>query len=174
LAEYADLVIAAAQPFSSVILVAQSLGGFTAPMAAERLAVQELVLVNAMVPIAGETPGEWWDATGSGQAREAAAIEGGYGDFDVETYFFHDVDRSAIKDSYDEVDAVFSTTCDFTSWPTRTRVLAGADDRFFPAGFQARVAKERIGVDADTRPGGHLMALADPEVVAEYLMQGVS
>ena len=50
------------------------------------------------------------------------------------------------------------------------RVLVGADDRFFPADFQQRVAKERLGIDADMRPGGHLIALARPEVVAEYLL----
>src|SRR6478609_8502490 len=61
LPQYADLVVVAAEPFASVVLVAQSLGGFTAPMAAERLAVQELVLVNAMIPVPGETPGAWWD-----------------------------------------------------------------------------------------------------------------
>ena len=38
-------------------LVAQSLGGFTAPMAAEALPVKELILVNAMIPVPGETPG---------------------------------------------------------------------------------------------------------------------
>lgn len=70
LPEYADLVVAAAQRFPSVILVAQSMGGFTAPMAAERLPVQELVLVNAMIPIPGERAGEWWDATDSVRARE--------------------------------------------------------------------------------------------------------
>jgi len=44
------------------------------------------------------------------------------------------------------------------------------DDRFFPADFQRRVAKDRLGVDADLRPGGHLIALANPSRVAEYLL----
>jgi pimeloyl-ACP methyl ester carboxylesterase len=171
LAEYADLVVAAAEPFSSVVLVAQSLGGFTAPMAAQRLPIQELVLVNAMIPIPGETPGEWWEATASVEAREAAARRGGYGDFDPVTYFLHDVDPTALGDPREETAAVFGSTCAFTSWPTPTRVLVGADDRFFPADFQGRVAKERLGTDADIRPGGHLIALAHPEAAADYLLQ---
>src|SRR5437763_14264949 len=61
LAEYADLVVRAARDLDEVVLVAQSLGGFTAPMAAEALRVNELVLVNAMIPLPGETPGNWWD-----------------------------------------------------------------------------------------------------------------
>ena len=73
LPQYADLVVSAAKPFPSVVLVAQSMGGFTAAMAAERLPVHELILVNAMIPVPGERPGEWWDATGSVEAREAAA-----------------------------------------------------------------------------------------------------
>jgi pimeloyl-ACP methyl ester carboxylesterase len=173
LAEYADIVVAAAQQFSSVVLVAQSLGGFTAPMAAERLPLQELVLVNAMIPEPGETPGEWGDVTGSAQARERAARLGGYGEFDLQTYFLHDVDTEGLtEDQRDETDTVFGSPCAFTSWPSPTRVLVGADDRLFPADFQARVAKERLGTDVDIRPGGHLIALAHPEVVADYLMHG--
>ena len=48
-------------------------------------------------------------------------------------------------------------------------MLVGRDDRLFPADFQVRVARERLGVDADVLPGGHLMALADPPGVADYL-----
>jgi pimeloyl-ACP methyl ester carboxylesterase len=171
LPEYADLVVSAAKRFPSVVLVAQSMGGFTAAMAAERLPVQELVLVNAMIPVPGERPGEWWDATGSVEAREGAARQGGYGDFDVETYFLHDVDTTGLADDqHDENEAAFMSPCDFRAWPEHVRVLVGADDRFFPADFQQRVAKERLGIDADLRPGGHLIALAHPEILAGYLL----
>jgi pimeloyl-ACP methyl ester carboxylesterase len=174
LPEYADLVVAAAKPFSSVVLVAQSLGGFTAPIAAERLPVQELILVNAMIPEPGERAGAWWESTGSVKAREDAAARGGYGvDFDPETYFLHDVDVTGLDDdTNEESDAVFGSPCEFTSWPAAIRVLAGADDRLFPAEFQARIALERLGVKADLRPGGHLIALAQPQIVADYLMAG--
>jgi pimeloyl-ACP methyl ester carboxylesterase len=172
LPEYVDLVVAAAQPFSRVVLVAQSLGGFTAPIASERLPVDELVLVNAMIPISGETPGEWWEATGAIAAREQAAAQGEYGEFDVDNYFLHDVDITGLgpDSAREESDAVFTSPCTFTSWPDRVRVLAGADDRFFPAEFQKRIATERLGVTADVRPGGHLIALAQPQRVAEYLL----
>ena len=52
-------------------------------------------------------------------------------------------------------------------------MLVGADDRFFPADFQARIAKERLRLDVHVRPGGHLMALARPDAVADYLLTGV-
>ena len=51
-----------------LILVAQSMGAFTAPMVALRVPVASIVLVNPMVPMAGETPGQWWAATGHDQA----------------------------------------------------------------------------------------------------------
>jgi pimeloyl-ACP methyl ester carboxylesterase len=58
----------------------------------------------------------------------------------------------------------------FRRWPgIPIKVLAGADDRFFPAGFQRRVAKERLGIDADQIPGGHLVALSNPAGLADRL-----
>jgi hypothetical protein len=44
--------------------VAQSLAGFTAPLVAKRIPVEMVVLVAAMVPRAGESPGQWWANTG--------------------------------------------------------------------------------------------------------------
>ncbi|BAS16018.1 putative inactive methylesterase 20 [Arthrobacter sp. Hiyo8] len=50
LPEYARLVEAAIGGRPDVVLVAQSLGGFTAPMVGARTGVAEIVLVNAMIP----------------------------------------------------------------------------------------------------------------------------
>jgi pimeloyl-ACP methyl ester carboxylesterase len=47
-----------------VALIAQSLGAFTAPLVCARVRVRMLVFVNAMIPVPGETAGEWWDNTG--------------------------------------------------------------------------------------------------------------
>src|SRR5215475_2241938 len=92
LAEYARLVAAAADGHPNVVLVAQSLGGFTAPMATAKVDVKAMVFVNAMIAEPGETAGEWWDATGWEEARVAAATRGGYpAEIDLEAYFLHDV-----------------------------------------------------------------------------------
>ena len=54
------------------------------------------------------------------------------------------------------------------AWPdVPTRVLVGRDDRLFPADFQRRVARERLGIEADEIDGGHLVALSEPELVVE-------
>lgn len=176
LPEYADLVVKAIGERNDVVLVAQSLGGFTAPMACERAPVTALVLVNAMIPMPGETPGEWGDNTGSAPVRTAAAESGGYSsEFDDYIYFLHDLPPHVLEEAEShgrpEAESVFASRCEFDSWPdVPTRVLVGADDRLFPVDFQRRVARERLGIDADVVPGGHLIALAQPDLVADYLL----
>ena len=106
----------------------------------------------------------------------AAAQAGGYSeDFDLDTYFLHDVppDVSAAGEPYQrpEADIAFEQPCDFERWPdVPTTVLAGRDDRFFPVDFQRRVARERAGLDVVEVPGGHLAALSEPAAVADALL----
>jgi pimeloyl-ACP methyl ester carboxylesterase len=176
LPEYTRLVIDAIGARAHVVLVAQSLGAFTAPLVAARTELERLVLVNAMVPEPGETPGEWWENTGSEPARVAAANSGGYGtEFDLETYFLHDVppEVAAAGEPHQrrEADAVFGSVCDFEAWPQiPVDAVAGESDRFFPVGFQRRLAQDRLGLEADVLPGGHLMALSQPETLGGYLL----
>ena len=68
---YTELVVDAIGPRAEVVLVAGSLGGFTAPLVCERATVRELVLVNAMIPNPGETARDWWLHTGALEARES-------------------------------------------------------------------------------------------------------
>jgi pimeloyl-ACP methyl ester carboxylesterase len=176
LPEYADRVVAAADGASAVVLVAQSMGAFTALPACSRLPVERLVLLNAMVPLPDETPDAWWGATGSEQARVAAARAGGYPEaFDLDTYFLHDVPpevtAAGAAEQRPEADVAFGQPCAFERWPdVPTTVLAGRDDRFFPFAFQRRVARERLGLEAQPVPGGHLAALSHPEAVTEALL----
>ena len=176
LPEYARLVVDAIGGRDDVVLVAQSLGGFTAPLVAAKVPLRSLVFVNAMIPAPGETPGAWWDNTAWSQARVAAAEQGGYGtDFDLAVYFLHDVPPEVVAAGEDrqfpEADAVFGSVCDFTGWPeVPIRAVAGAGDRFFPAGFQRALARDRLGIDADVLPGGHLIALSQPAALTDYLI----
>lgn len=73
LAEYVDAVVDAAGDHAHLVLVAQSFGGFTAPLVCDRLPVDLLVLLNAMTPMPGESPGDWWADTGHAQARRDQA-----------------------------------------------------------------------------------------------------
>jgi pimeloyl-ACP methyl ester carboxylesterase len=175
LSVYADRVVEAIGT-RRVVLVAQSLGGFTAPLVCEQVAVRMLVLVNAMIPVPGETAGEWWDNTGAVAARRAAAHRGGYStNVDLATYFVHDVPPEIIKQGEahqrSEADIVFGEPCHFEAWPKiPIRVIAGRDDRFFPIEFQRRVARERLNVAIDELPGGHLIALSNPRGLIHQLL----
>ncbi|MHA3701255.1 alpha/beta fold hydrolase [Jatrophihabitans sp. YIM 134969] len=176
LPEYAAITDAAIGEHRDVVLVAQSMGGFTAPMIDKRDQVARIVLLNAMIPVPGETPDEWGRAVGAQEAYEAAAVAAGRAtDFDLDEVFLHDIPDN-VKAAMAEGDrgpaaTPFGQPCTFTTWPdVPVHVLVGADDRLFPAAFQVRVAKDRLGVDAHVVPGGHLVAKSRPVEVAERLI----
>jgi pimeloyl-ACP methyl ester carboxylesterase len=175
LATYADIVIRTIAERSDVVLVAQSLAGFTAPLVCARVPVRMVVFVNAMIPKPGETAGAWWGATGAVDARERAATRRGYAtEFDVETYFLHDVPQEVLRNGPEprlEAETVFGEPCRFERWPDiPILVLGGRDDRFFPIEFQRRVARERLGRELEEIPGGHLVALSNAEGLTERLL----
>ncbi len=176
LSTYAQLVVDAIGPRRNVVLVAHSLGGFTAPLVCARTPVRMLTFVNAMIPLPGETAGAWWENTGSGPARVAAAQRGHYAqEFDVATYFLHDVPESVLRAGpqrqREQSRMVFGEPCRF-EWPQiPIHVVASENDRFFPLDFQRRVAKERLGKDVEVLPGGHLVALSNPEGLSQQLLR---
>jgi pimeloyl-ACP methyl ester carboxylesterase len=160
------------------VLVAQSLGGFTAPIVCERVPVDMLVLVNAMIPAPGESGEQWWTNTSHDHARaEKAAREGRRlaDEFDPLEEFFHDVPREVIDDALRRGEPAQSATPMAEPWPlpawpdVPTRVLTARDDRFFPADFQRRIARERLGITPDEMPGGHLVALSRPVELTDRL-----
>jgi pimeloyl-ACP methyl ester carboxylesterase len=178
LAEYAQAVIDAVGDRTQLILVAQSLAGFTAPLVCVRLPVDLLVLLNAMVPAPGETPGRWWANTGHGLARaEQAAADGRrlQDDPDQLDAFFHDVPAEVTAQAMASTAPAQSSTPFTQPWPLTTwpevpiRFLQGRDDRFFPVGFQRRVVRDRLGLTIDEMPGGHMVALSQPQELARRL-----
>ena len=173
LPEYAAAVLRAIgdRPPEQIALVAQSLAGFTVPLVCARIPVSLLVLVNAMIPKPGETPGEWWHNTGHAEARRLQLLRDGRkpdATFDPLLDFFHDVPKTVVDSAWargepQQSDSVFGSRCTFETWPNvPTRVVIGRDDRFFPCEFQRRVASERLGIPADEMTGGHLVALSQP------------
>jgi pimeloyl-ACP methyl ester carboxylesterase len=173
LTEHADAIVAAIGERPGVVLVAQSLAGFTAPLAAARVPVARLVLVNAMVPRPGESAGEWWDNTGQGEASRKAR---GGADFDVRADFFHDVPPEVTEEAFAgpppgaPSDLLFGQPWPLPAWPdVPTRFLQGRDDRFFPLEFQRRVVADRLGIPVEELPGGHLIALSQPKALADAL-----
>jgi hypothetical protein len=184
LPEYADAVVKAiaGRDTARAVLVAQSMAGFVAPLVCHHLPVGMLVFLNAMIPVPNESPGEWFDNTHHREAkREADIREGRAADapFDPLIEFFHDVPQAVIDAAWArgaprQSDHVFASPCTFERWPsTPIRVLISRHDRFFPVEFQRRLARERLGIEADELPGGHLAALSQPDELVSRLVSFV-
>ena len=115
-------------------------------------------------------------AIGNRRCPVAAAEQGGYStEIDLGGYFLHDVpaDVAAAGEPYQrpEADVAFGSVCDFSAWPpVPIRAVAGSDDRFFPVGFQQALARDRLGINADVLPGGHLISLSQPARLAGFLL----
>jgi pimeloyl-ACP methyl ester carboxylesterase len=176
--EYADAAVDAIGDRIGVILVAQSLGGFSAPLVCERAQVELLVLLNAMIPAPGETGEAWWSNTGQGDAMRDHLTALGLSPKDTDdddVMYFHDVPVEVREEAFGGGEFHQSWTPMTEPWPldawpdVPTRVLVGRDDRLFPADFQRRVARERLGIEADEIDGGHLVALSEPELIVERL-----
>ena len=71
---------------------------------------------------------------------------------------FHDVPLDVIEEGERRGEPGQSWTPITQPWPldawpaTPARVLAGRDDRLFPEAFQRRIARERLGIEAETIP----------------------
>jgi hypothetical protein len=176
LAGYTDAVVSAIGDRDDVIVVAQSLGGFTGPLVCDRVPARLLVLVAAMVPSPGESVADWWANTGSEQARrENEEREGRSPEFDVVTSFFHDVPEDVTAEAISraqrsESEAAWTDPWPLDAWPdVPTRFLLCRGDRFFPASFMRRVVRDRLGITPDEMDSGHLPALSRPKELVDRL-----
>src|SRR5205809_3092704 len=86
---------------------------------------------------------------------------------DDDLVYFHDVPARVREEAFGHEEPEQSWTPMTEPWPldtwpdVPTQVLAGRDDRLFPVDFQRRVARERLGIEADEIGGGHLVTLAN-------------
>jgi pimeloyl-ACP methyl ester carboxylesterase len=187
LTTYADIVVeSVAEVSGPLVLVGQSMGAFTVPIVATRVPTALIVLLNPMVPTAGESGGlgappacgGWWENTGQRAARiEYFARIGLFReDFDPIEDFFHDVPEAVRAEALSQPEPQQSDTPFDQPWPLErwpdvpTRVIAGSEDRLFPLEFQRRVVRERLGLEVDVMPGGHLMALSRPQELVDLLV----
>ena len=110
-----------------------------------------------------------------GRGGTTSALRNGYtAGFDLDVYFMHDIPADLASQMYarevPQSDRPFADACAFDAWPTVPMyAVAGRDDRFFPPELQRRVARERLGVDPDIVPGGHLAAPSHPAELAAVL-----
>ena len=176
--EYADAVVDALGDRANVILVAASMGGFTAPIVCTRRRVDLLVLLNAMIPVPGETFNEWGPNTGSGSARREYHASLGLSTVEADddaVIYYHDLPSELRAEAQarmwqDQSMTPLDEPWPLATWPdVRTRVLAARHDRMFPLDFQRRVARERLAIEVEEIDGGHMVAMSNPAVLADRL-----
>ncbi len=158
---YADAVVDAVGERERVVVVAHSLGGFTAPLVCTRIPVELMVLVAAMIPAAGERFDDWWTRSGW---RESG----------LDDVFYHDVSpelkATAQGRGGDESAKALTEPWPLAAWPdTPTRYLLCRDDRLFTPDWARAHARERLGIEADEMDGGHYITLSRPRELAERL-----
>jgi pimeloyl-ACP methyl ester carboxylesterase len=171
LADHAAAVLdAVGDRRGDLVLVAQSLSGFVAPLVCTQVPVDLLVLVAAMVPLPGETAAEWWAATGQPDAQEALGLP----DDSPETIFIHDVPPEVLASQplpRPPAAGFFDDPWPLLAWPdVPTRFLACRDDRLFPEPWLRGVVRDRLGIEADEVPGGHCAYLSAPGPLAAALV----
>lgn len=146
------------KPTGELIVASHSLGGFVAPLVCGRVPVSKIVLISAMIPAAGETFEEWWENTG--HTREVAPDWA-----DPET-FYNGVPRELAEREARLSEGRLNVPDG--PWPLRgwpevpTKFLLCREDRIFPRDFMRRIARERLGLEADEIDGGHGAPLSHP------------
>lgn len=177
LTDYADAVLEIVGHRTDLVVVGHSFGGFTAPLVADRLGADLLVLVAGMIPAPGESPDDWGHNTGYGQAVQAqAARDGGRtGHADPHVSFYHDVPRALAEDALSRERAHPSRTAMAQPWPLDTwpdiptRYVLCSEDRYFPPDFVRGLVAERLGIVPDEIAAGHCVALSRPRELADLL-----
>lgn len=165
--EYAETVVAAVGERGQLVVVAHSLGGFTAALVCARIPADLLVLTAGMVPQPGERGVDWWANTQVVEAQDD------YGD-DLVAQYMHDVPpelaSEALARGRDQAMTPMLERWPLAAWPdVRTRYVLFREDRFFPAGWTRAMVRERLGIEADEVGGSHCAYLSRPAELAAKL-----
>lgn len=176
--EYADVVAETARAGGAPedpVLVAHSFGGFTAPLVCARMPVRRMVLLSAMVPVEGESPAQWWDATGQTTAQRAQDERDGRDPDDAIALFLHDVPgdlaAQAMRHGRDQSGTPYEAVWPGGRWPdVPTSYLLCRDDKLFPAAFVRAMVRDRLGTVPDEIDGSHHVMLSRPGELADRLV----
>ena len=164
LEEYAATAVAAIGELAPVTVVAQSLGGFTAPLLCARVPVEMIVLIAGMVPLPGESGEEWTANVGYPGPEGKDEVDIFYGDVPAE------VAEEAMKHGRRQADRVGEDPWPLEAWPdVPTRYLLCRRDRMFPTDWMRGVVRERLGIAPDEIDSGHCPALSRPRELADRL-----
>ena len=163
LSQYRDAVVTAIGQCTDLVVVAHSLGGFTAPAVCERLPVQLLVFVAGMIPRPGETVNDYW--------RHTAYDWDGDPESD---YFFQDLPPGLAAEARQQLRPQAGRPMDdpalLEHWPdVPTQAVIATEDLLFPADYLRRLTTDRLGFAPHDLPGGHFPMLGHPVELADLL-----
>lgn len=163
---YSDVVLEAVGDRPNLVVVAQSFGGYVAPIVCARTSAKLLVLVAAMIPAPGESAEAMFANTGY-----APAAQDDPSDLAV---FYHDVDPAlaaeALSKGRRQSQTPWKEPWPQAAWPEiPTRYLLCRNDRVFAPAWVRRVVRDRLGITADEIDSGHTPALSHPRELAERL-----
>ncbi|HEX6867914.1 MAG TPA: alpha/beta hydrolase [Candidatus Limnocylindrales bacterium] len=166
LAEYATTVVDAIDDRRDVVVVAQSFGGYVAPIAAERIGARLIVLVAGMIPSPGESAEEMFTTTRWAPEQLEDRSE--------RAVFYHDVPDALASEALSrgrrQSDTPGREPWPLRAWPEiRTSFILGRNDRFFPPDWLRPVVQERLGIEPAEIDTGHCPALSRPTELAGLL-----
>jgi pimeloyl-ACP methyl ester carboxylesterase len=172
-AAYADVVVDALAGRDEVVLVAHSLGAYTAGLVCARRPVELCVLVAALPPAPGETVAELFAAAEAGADPAAPALPTSDPERSL-AEFLTDVPRGLALEAFAR-DRDQSTTPVREPWPldawppVPTRFVLGRRDRVLPAAWLRRAVPARLGIVPDELDSGHAPHLSHPSELAALL-----
>jgi pimeloyl-ACP methyl ester carboxylesterase len=166
LLEYARAVVTAIGSRRDPVVVAQSFGGYVAPIVCAQIPARLMVLIAGMVPAPGESAEKMFANTGYRPDRREDASE-------IEV-FYQDVPpalaREAIARGRRQSETPGKQPWPLAAWPkVPTRFLLCRNDRLFPAAWLGEVVRDRLGITPDEIDSGHTPALSRPLDLAERL-----
>ena len=146
LSAYADVVVEAIGDRDDLVVVAQSFGGYIAPIVCDRVPARLLVLA----PAEQDDPSD-------------LAI------------FYHDVDPTlaaeALAKGRRQSETPGKEPWPLAAWPdVPTRYLLCRHDRLFPAAWVRRIVRDRLGSVPDEMDSGHTPALSHPSELVRRIV----
>lgn len=182
LADYAAVVLTAMEDVDEPpIVVAHSLGALTAPIVAAKRPTAGLVFVGAIVPAPGMALADLADVDAD---RD---VPMGKGDLEMlgdGTFAFtEDCARRRLYEDCDQALAdaaiahlrpqrsMWNEVCAVDRWPDTTiRSIVCTEDKIVDRDWSIRVARDRLGIDAELIEGAHSPMLSRPAELAAMLM----
>ena len=152
-----------------LVVVAQSYGGYVAPLVCDRVPARLMVLVAAMIPAPGESADQMWVNTRFDDAERPESDDSG-----TLAVFYHDVPRTLAEEALSRGRSQSETTSaepfPLAAWPAvATAFILCRHDRLFPAAWLREVVRHRLGIEPEEIDSGHTPALSHPDELTDLL-----